>query len=338
MFYLDHLLQLVDHQETPAISLFFPTHPDAPVSHYEDKAFLTRSIAQAKEALIEHLSHEEIQSFLQPIVDLFENPDFWCQLKSGLAIYKGPDFLKIVKTPYTLTPRVVVNSHFHLLPLIPYFEQCQKMLLLDLTSSQPELYEANAFEIQKIHLSLEQAPQESMTSGQDYVRIYQQICPFLHKNNAPLVLAGPQHLQKRFLEHCPYPRHTGIAFNTPTTGWNNPQEAIHTAFLSQLHHILSSTRQYAIEELQNLQKSSQKTLNNMREVANAAYNSRIDALFVSTQPTEHLLLPFSSGQMETTQELMDLATTHTVLNGGKVYTLPDNILPQESPVAAILRY
>lgn len=331
MLYLDHLLQLADHQETPAVSLFLPTH--AAMAHDQDKNELRKALAQAKICLVEHLSDNEIEDFLDPIVQLFNDASFWKNLRQGLAIYRGPDFLKWVRTPYTLPYRVVVNSHFHLLPLIPYFEQCQRIFVLDLTVNTPTLYEANAFYIQAVKLP---HPLPPVTRVEDFEELSKALTPFLQKHNSPLILAGSSEDFSHFLEYCHYPQHAYLPFTAPQGGWRNPKLALQTALQAQLQNILDNIRQYALEELKQ-QQNTANTLSNMREVANAAYNSRIASLFVQSFPEESETV-FTEQNLAVGQELVNQATTHTVLNGGKVYTLPQNTLVSQAPVAAILRY
>ncbi len=331
MLYLDHLLQLADHQETPAVSLFLPTH--AAMAHDQDKNHLKKALDQARVCLVEHLSETEIKDFLQPVEQLFKDASFWKNLRHGLAIYRGPDFLKWIRTPYPLPYRVVVNSHFHVLPLIPYFEQCQRIFVLDLTVDTPTLYEANAFYMQPVSLP---HALPSLSHTEDFQELCKTLTPFLQKQNSPLILAGSSEDFRHFLAHCHYPQHAHLPFTTPQGGWKNPQLALHTALQAQLQSILDDIRQYALEELRQ-QQNTATTLSNMREVANAAYNSRIAALFVRPFPEETETV-LTEQNLAVGQELVNLAATHTVLNGGKVYTLPQDTLNAQTPVAAILRY
>lgn len=331
MLYLDHLLQLADHQETPAVSLFIPTH--TALSNAQNKKCLEKALAQAQTCLLEHLSESEIESFIAPIQQLLSDDDFWQNLKMGLAIYRGPDFFKWVHTPYRLPYGVVVNSHFHLLPLIPYLEQSQRMFVLDLTVKTPVLYEANAFEIEEAEVP-HAIP--SLEKKRDFQKITPMLAPFLQKQNLPLIIAGTHEDYQAFTQQCHYPQHAHLLFSTPQGGWKNTQLAIHTALQGQLQQLLEHIRQYAINELKQQQNTS-STLSNMREVANAAYNSRIASLFVQPSPeTSETVL--TEDNLAMAQELVNLATTHTVLNGGKIYTLPQDAFPAQMPVAAILRY
>lgn len=83
----------------------------------------------------------------------------------------------------------------------------------------------------------------------------------------------------------------------------------------------------------------------LAEVLPAAAMGRVDTLFYDHDETMWGQFDFASDQINTHQEpepgsvdLIDLAAVETVLNGGRVYSLPTEKLPGESPIAAILRY
>ena len=47
---------------------------------------------------------------------------------------------------------------------------------------------------------------------------------------------------------------------------------------------------------------------------------------------------FSGGAKTGDENLLNLAVVHTILNGGSVYALPENKMPEGAVVAALFRY
>ena len=88
-----------------------------------------------------------------------------------------------------------------------------------------------------------------------------------------------------------------------------------------------------------------KTSRDLEEIVKAAYNQRIDSVFVI--PSEHQWGRFDpktntvelhpQAQLQD-EDLFDFASVYTFLNGGNVYTEQPEQFPEDSKIAAILRY
>ncbi len=88
-----------------------------------------------------------------------------------------------------------------------------------------------------------------------------------------------------------------------------------------------------------------KATNDLKQIIPAAYYQRVDSLLVAVDQQQWGLFDPSSETVylhqdkETGDEdLLDLAATHTLLNGGTVYAVPPEQIPFSTPVAAIFRY
>lgn len=314
MLYLDSLLELANFQESPAVSIFIPAQDVLKM-----KQTLTTVLKKLGSSLSEHLTKAETTRFLEPVSALLTTPTFWQNRQSGLAIFRGITFFMVIHTPHEVPQKTIVNSHFHLLPLIPYFEQSQLFHILDLSLASPAIYEANAFFFRALHLNLQNTHWK------------QEVLALLHKTQTPLILAGTAKAQTDFLANTNYPLCSPIIFSPPANSLSH-QEALQKTFLKHIKHLLEANKQKAWQELQRLQNSGQ-TLTNIREIANAAYNSRIETLFVNTE-----VIPAQKADPEginESQKLVNMATSHTLLNGGWVYALSSQ---QQGPVAAIARY
>ena len=83
----------------------------------------------------------------------------------------------------------------------------------------------------------------------------------------------------------------------------------------------------------------------LKEIVSAAYFQRVDTLFL--QDTERRWGAFDAEAnsvdvheeaQDGDDELLNFAAVHTLLNGGRVYTLDASQMPASTPVSAILRY
>jgi hypothetical protein len=85
--------------------------------------------------------------------------------------------------------------------------------------------------------------------------------------------------------------------------------------------------------------------NSLRTIVPAAYEGRIDILFVAVgiqqwgffdpdQYAGHLHQEPEPGD----EDLLDFAAIHTFLNGGTVYAVKPEEMPRETPLSAIFRY
>lgn len=88
-----------------------------------------------------------------------------------------------------------------------------------------------------------------------------------------------------------------------------------------------------------------KTTNDVEEVVKAAYHGRVDTLFVpvgvhrwgSYDPSnDHIIL--NESDREVGWDLLDFAASRTLANGGDVYAVKPDEVPDKAPIAAIFRY
>lgn len=160
--------------------------------------------------------------------------------------------------------------------------------------------------------------------------------------NAPLVLAGVEYLFPLYKEANTYP------YLMPERISGNPEvtkpEDLHDEAWRIVEPLFHQREQEAIALFQQLAGTGQTT-NEVKEVVPAAYYHRIDTLFVSVgqqvwgkvEP-ETMGVDVHSEPEADDVDVLDLAAIHTLLNGGAVYTLEPEQMPNNSTVAAILRY
>ncbi|MGL4622808.1 baeRF7 domain-containing protein [Chroococcidiopsis sp.] len=173
-------------------------------------------------------------------------------------------------------------------------------------------------------------------------RVDEAIQPLLHGDRAPLVLAGVEYLLPIYQEANTYP----YLLDAAVTG--NP-EMLSAAELRQqawalVQPYFLQEQQAAADRYRQLAGTGQIS-QDVREIVSAAYYQRIDCLFVAvgaqqwgTFVADTNTIDFHDGAEPGDEDLLDVAARHTLLNGGTVYAVELENLPDESPVAAIFRY
>ncbi|MDB9536079.1 hypothetical protein PN451_09575 [Dolichospermum planctonicum CS-1226] len=166
----------------------------------------------------------------------------------------------------------------------------------------------------------------------------------LRDEKAPLILAGVDYLLPIYQKANTYPHflETGITGNVElmkTEELNRAAwEIVSPLFQQEYEDIMGVYLQLAGEE-------STKITNDIKTIIPAAYYQRVDTLFVPLK--QHIWgkfdLPNATVELHPEpapddEDMLDFAVIHTILNGGRVYTLEPEAMPSGVKVAAICRY
>ena len=166
----------------------------------------------------------------------------------------------------------------------------------------------------------------------------------LRDEKAPLILAGVDYLLPIYQKANTYPHflETGITGNVElmkTEELNRAAwEIVSPLFAQEYEDIMAVYLQLAGEE-------STKITNDIKTIIPAAYYQRVDTLFVPLK--QHIWgkfdLPNATVELHPApapddEDMLDFAVIHTILNGGRVYTLEPEAMPSGVKVAAICRY
>jgi len=165
---------------------------------------------------------------------------------------------------------------------------------------------------------------------------------FLRNEKAPLILAGVDYLLPIYQQANTYPHLMphGITGNPELL---KPEE-LHTQAWEIVQPHFESAKEAAINRYQELH-STEKTANTIEQVIPAAYFQRVEALFVPVgKQVWGVFDPeANSVQIHTQHEagdedLLDLAALHTLSNGGTIYAVEPEEVPENNLIAAIFRY
>jgi hypothetical protein len=168
---------------------------------------------------------------------------------------------------------------------------------------------------------------------------------YLHNKRAPLVLAGVEHIFPGYREANSYQHlvDEGIAGNPELL---KPEELQAKAW-EIVEPLFLQEQQEAIEHYKELAGATERTSTDIKEVVLAAYYGQVEQLFVAVgvqqwgifnpsvnTPTVDLHSEPELGD----EDLLDAAAIHTLLNGGTVYAVEPEKVPDNAPLAAVFRY
>jgi len=166
----------------------------------------------------------------------------------------------------------------------------------------------------------------------------------LREETAPLILAGVDYLHPIYREANSY---TNLLEQGIT---RRPElfqaEELHTDAWEIVEPLFHETEQQALELYQQLAGGDSGTASSdLKEIVSAAYYQRVDTLFVPVGQQiwgkfdpETMNVDLHPAPEPDDQDMLDFAAIHTILNGGKVYAVEPDQMPNQAQVAAIFRY
>ena len=189
----------------------------------------------------------------------------------------------------------------------------------------------------------------SADDPKDYIRQYfrqidEGLGDILHGEKAPLVVAGVDYLLDLYREVNSY--HRIMDRDVEGNPEHLSEEELHERAWPIVEEVLERERSEALEEYQELAgKNSKLASNDVTETVLAAYQGRVDKLFVALDVQVWGAADLESGEVEQHKErlpgdedLLDLASEYTVLTDGVVYAVEAEEVPGGSPLAAVLRF
>ncbi|BAZ68061.1 MAG: hypothetical protein KME28_00490 [Pelatocladus maniniholoensis HA4357-MV3] len=183
----------------------------------------------------------------------------------------------------------------------------------------------------------------------DILQFFYLINEALHERlrdaKAPLVLAGVEYLFPIYKEANTYHNlvvEEGIAANVDIV---KPEE-LHEQAWTIVEPTYVQTPQAITELYQQITgEGTGRTSSDLKEIILAAYYKRVDYLLVPVAQQvwgdfdpETMAVDLHSEAQPDDQDMLDFAAVHTLLNGGAVYTVDPEELPNGIPAAAIFRY
>lgn len=177
---------------------------------------------------------------------------------------------------------------------------------------------------------------------QFFHRLNESLHETLRDEKAPLILAGVEYLLPLYHEANTYPHllDDGITGNQKIA---QPDE-LHAEAWQIVQPVFQQARQQAVEHYREL-IGTERISKDLKETVPAAYYGRVEQLFVAVGVQQWGKFDAEANQIQVhsdaqpgDEDLLDSAAIQTLLNGGTVYAVEPDQVPDEAPVAAVFRY
>ena len=164
----------------------------------------------------------------------------------------------------------------------------------------------------------------------------------LRDERAPLVLAGVEYLFPIYREANTYPHliEEGIGGNPKSIS----AEALHRTALEIVRPFFQKAEREALAQYRQ-SSGTGLTSADIGEIIPAAFHGRVGQLFVASGRQQWGSYHGESGAVElhqkmepTSEDLLEIAAIQTFLNGGLIFTLPIEGMPDEHDLVAVFRY
>lgn len=134
---------LMRYQGWPCVSVYLPTHPGGFVGQ-TGRVRLKNLLAEAQDRLISRgVRAVEARDFLASAVDLVGNENLWRNQTAGLGVFVSPEATRAYYLPIAADELAVVNSRFHVAPLLPLVDQITDFYILAVSENRARLFLAD---------------------------------------------------------------------------------------------------------------------------------------------------------------------------------------------------
>ncbi|MGD0152566.1 MAG: hypothetical protein ABSC17_02210 [Thermacetogeniaceae bacterium] len=370
----EQLKALVEGANGLCVSIFMSTRRGGAEAQQNPIRF-KNLLRKAEEDLIaKGMRTPEARKMLNPAQKLLLDDFFW-RRGEGIAVFLSLKMFHYYHLSFDPEELLVVSDRFCVKPLLRLGAHDEQFYILALSQNKVRLFQGNRQSTREVELegvprSLAEAlkyddfgkelqfhsgaaggaaifhSSDSFDAKDNILRYFRQINKGLHElvrdKKAPLLLAGVEYLFPIYKEANSYPYllEEGIEGNPERMS----AEELHRQGWAILKPYFSRAQQEAVSRYRQLAGTG-LTSNDVKETVRAAYHGRADLLFVTAG-----LQPWGSFDPDTDEvylhptaesgdiDLLDFAAVHTILNGGTVYSVAAEQLPDNTPLATVFRY
>lgn len=369
----ENLIKLVEVRDEWCVSIYLPVNQ---ADIYETRSRLKNLMFEAERELLElGMFPLKVARMLMPIELLLENDEIWKSRQDGFAAFLTPDSFVWFSIHALSQELVVVSNRFHLKPLLTSISSSNNFYLLTLSHNQIKFFDASGTELTEIFLrgmprslehflmSVELETQNRMLSvvqvsthfqgksrvdeikkikiGEVFRKVDKVIAEFLKNEERPLVLAGIDYLHPIYHSVNSYQNviKEGLIGNID----NLSKKQLFEQTLPIIKLFSQAEQAKSVKIYQQL-IGSELASDNFSEIFKASNEGRIEWLFVSIKRQIWGKFDQDSGHLQIHQtrqpgdtDLLCVVSTNTLLNGGKIFALLPEEMPNNADIAAILR-
>lgn len=374
--------ELLAISQSPCLSLYMTTHRSHP-ENLQDIIRFKNLVKQMEKSLLRKYSSTEAQKHLEPFKALVNDTVFWNHTSEGLAVLSTDGLFKVISLPVSIEEVTVVADSFHTKPLRQYLQSTDRYHVLGLSLHDIRLLEGNRHSLAEIELlpdipgTITDALGDDLTdkhstvasyggtggesnsmhhghggrkeeTEKDAERFFRVVANSIYEkyskpSGLPLILAAlPEH-HKLFqsVNKNPMLLDKCIAVNPASVSIHKlidmAWEIMEPAYLLKLDTLADSFEQA---------KANEKGSDEIKEVAIAAVNGRVDTLIIeSGRMIAVRITNLITGNTQKkdlknprVDDLLDDMGELVTKMGGQVVILPAEKMPSQTGLAAIYRY
>jgi hypothetical protein len=373
----DILKDLIKCQESPCISIYMSTKAVHNGEFKKLEIEFKNLLQQAEKELKEKwdFKQREVDNFLSKAAEIAADINFWQEQKEGLAVFISENKFDYFRLTVDTFDSVHVSQLFDIKQLITDLWDYQKYYILALSPNFNKLYLADKNDIEEVELenlpknikeflniedegaqkyqSMSKSASGSIFHGEGgagdddqedllhYLKeVNRVIFNELKSEDNYLLLACDDNLFSIYKDINSYGEmlEDNISGNAAQMNYKELKERGWEIVEPHLHDYVNEM----IEKYNNLE-GTDKISNNLEEIIEAAYYSKVGSLMINKKAVENGVFSSEDNEIKKLDEkenydLYNYAAAHTIANGGDVYPLDKSEMPDNEDITAIYRY
>jgi len=361
---LNEMKRLAGYVGSPAVTIYIPTHRRGRDVEQDPVRFGNQLRAVEAQLAELDMRTRDIEEFLAPARALLDDSEVWQHSQDGLAVFLDKNEFHAYSLPFDVATRTVVADRFFLSPLLPLFTNNGHFYILALSENEARLFEGTRFTVGEIDMPADapdtmgavttrresysdaetrtEAGNERRRVGQWLNTLDKSLMAVLADGKAPLVVVGDVALLPIYREVTNYAH---VVADGPR---GNPERLsatelheqawpfVEAKFRADLDAVLS---QYGTVAAQG------RAAAGLEAVVPAATHARVSVALLPPGLEVWGIVAEDTGAVTFTDqtaagalELEGFVAAQTLLNGGEVYAVERDEMPENADAAAILRF
>ncbi|MFW6001610.1 MAG: hypothetical protein ACOCQE_04480 [Halanaerobium sp.] len=374
---LETLKKFIQCQESPCVSIYMSTKAVHRGEFKKLEIEFKNLLQEVEEKLKTNwdFKQRDTDKFLKEASILAADSNFWQEQKEGLAVFIAPDRFEHFKLSVDTYNKTHVSYNFNLKQLISELRDNQEYYLLSLSPNHNQLYQASRNNIDEVeiealpanikeflnlddkaaekHQSVNTAGGSSVFHGQggaadddneDLIHYLKEIDRVINlelkEQDNYLVVAADDSVFSLYKNISNYNRllDENLSGNSKQMNKKELREKSWKIVEGHLHDYLKDVKDRYLE-----MKSGDKTSAELEDIIEAAHYSKIDTLLLNKKAEKAGVYIEDDNEVKKMDnnkdyDLYNFAAVQTIKNGGDVYSLEKEEMPEEEDILAIYRY
>lgn len=374
---LETLKDFIQCQESPCVSIYMSTKAVHSGEFKKLEIGFKNLLQEVEEKLKTNwdFKQRDIDKFLEEAAALAVNSNFWQEQKEGLAVFIAPDRFEYFGLSVDTYDKSHVSYNFNLKQLIAEFQDNQQYYLLALSPNHNQLYQASRNNIEEVEVedlpinikeflnlddqavekyqSINTAGGSAVFHGQggasdddneDLMHYLKEIDKVINlelkEEGSHLVAAADDSLFALYKNINNYDKllEENLSGNAKQMNKKDLREKSWKIVECHLHDYLKEVKNRYLKL-----KAGDKTSAKLEDIVEAAHHSKIETLLLNKEAEKAGVFIEDQNEIKLMgnykdYDLYNFAAVQTIKNGGAVYSLEKEEMPEAEDILAIYRY